>query len=500
MKDRGTIQRLSKWFFICTALILLASIVGSTTSSVSATGGEQEVDNDATLVNLPIVFSPIEPNIAQSLFGVQMYFETGNNQDNPFYDSIVQSGASWIRCNIPWEAIEPEDTDPTRYNWERAQRAVGANRDGRYNLVITLEHAPEWFSGAEDGPPVAGQSLDDLAEFMGAVAERYDGDGFQDGWKSPVVNHFELYNEPDHQLRWGNDGAGYAEMLSVVVPAIKAANPNAKILLGGVAMDWFTDIQPGDAFTNPGDFVRTFVDDVFAAGGGEHIDIMAIHQYPAFRAQWSPGGQGMGLIEKVNATREIMSQYGVSKPIMITESGTNSNIANVSQAEGEELQSRYLTELFTQAYAASVDAMMWFTMYDDNQTINNGGQENGLVQSPESSGAAVYQKKSLTAFSAIVTMLEPAQFQRTLPAAETGNADLEVHQFINTTTGKTLYVAWVNPIDSDTQLALPLTGSQATLTDIYGTVTGTVADAADGLADGRVSVSVGAQPVYIQID
>jgi len=489
------INHLSRWLLGCIAFAIMVSIVGSTANEANASEVMPETETaDSITINLPIMFNGIRPNIAQNKFGVQMYFETGNNQDNPYYDSIVKSGASWVRCNIRWTDIEPVDTDPSRYNWESAQRAVGANRDGRYNQIITLEHAPAWFSGPDDGPPLPGQSLDDLAEFMGALAERYDGDGYLDGWKSPVINHFELYNEPDHQLRWGNDGAAYAEMLSVVYPAIKAANPNAQVLFGGVAMDWFTDVQEGDAFVNPGDFVRTFVDDVFAAGGGQYIDVMAIHQYPAFSAQWSSTGIGKGLVEKVDATRQIMREYGLDKPIMVTESGTNSNRAN-----GEEIQSRYVTELFTQAYAADVEAMIWFTMYDGD-TINNSGQENGLVQQPVTAGAEPYQKKSLTAFATVVSMLEPAQFQRELPVTETGIANMKVYQFINSATGKTFYVAWMNPIESTAAVALSLPGVQATLTDIYGNVESTVADATDGTVDGRVIISVGGQPRYIEID
>ena len=36
---------------------------------------------------------------------------------------------------------------------------------------------------------------------------------------------------------WGNDGDKYAAMLKAVYPAIKAANPNAKVVLGGIAYE-----------------------------------------------------------------------------------------------------------------------------------------------------------------------------------------------------------------------------------------------------------------------
>lgn len=498
LKDLREVLRPTKWVRLGASIALIATIFGSSAYALHAA---DDAGNDTNTNLLPIMFRSIDipANVPPSRFGVQMYYDTGNNPVNPYYDSFVDMGASWVRCNVRWDAIEPTDTTPANYNWESAQRAVGANRDGRYNMIITLEHAPEWFSGPEDGPPLPGQSYDDIAEFMGALAERYDGDGYKDGWQSPVVNHFELYNEPDHQLRWGYKGSEYAEMLSVVVPAIKAANPNAQILFGGVSMDGFTDVQPGDPFVNTGDFVRSFVSDVFAAGGGSHIDIMNIHQYPAFRAQWNPDSQGTGFIDKVSATRAIIGQYGFGNmPFMVTESGTNSN--NLQALPGtEESQARYLVELFTQAYAVNIEALIWFTMYD-GENISNSGVETGLVKQPATSGAEPYRKKSHAAYKVIVSQLQSSQFQRTLSAGETGNALMEAYQFVNLVTGKTHYVAWMNPVDSTAQVPLTISGGQATVTDIYGTVLGTVADAADGAADGAVTVTVGSQPVYIQID
>ena len=49
---------------------------------------------------------------------------------------------------------------------------------------------------------------------------------------------------------WGPYGADYAQMLCAVYPAVKAASPNARIVLGGIAYDWFQE--------DGGPFVRGF--------------------------------------------------------------------------------------------------------------------------------------------------------------------------------------------------------------------------------------------------
>ncbi len=138
-----------------------------------------------------------------------------------------------------------------------------------------------------------------LLNLWARLAERYDGDRVNDAPGSPIITYFEMYNEPDGNSlpevrRWGHYGARYAQMLAAIYPAIKTANPNAKVLLGGIAYDGFED--------KGGQFVRSFLDDVLNAGGGDYFDIMNFHAYPAFRGSWTPG-KGSGLLEKANAIR-----------------------------------------------------------------------------------------------------------------------------------------------------------------------------------------------------
>jgi hypothetical protein len=64
--------------------------------------------------------------------------------------------------------------------------------------------------------------------------------------------------------------------------------------------------------------------------------------------------------------------------------------------------------------------------------------------------------------------------------------------------GQVLYVAWLGPITRTDTAPLSVPGSLATVLDIYGAAR-TVADAEDGLADGKITLAVGAQPVYVRV-
>ena len=52
---------------------------------------------------------------------------------------------------------------------------------------------PAWAATSPSGP-VDKAPLSELAEYLAAAVERYDGDGFQDAPGAPEVHYFELYN------------------------------------------------------------------------------------------------------------------------------------------------------------------------------------------------------------------------------------------------------------------------------------------------------------------
>ena len=57
----------------------------------------------------------------------------------------------------------------------------------------------------------------------------------------PQVKYWEFYNEPDNIFSaFGDKGKQYAAMLNAVYPSVKAANPAAQVVLGGIALDWFS--------------------------------------------------------------------------------------------------------------------------------------------------------------------------------------------------------------------------------------------------------------------
>ena len=275
------LNRPSRMLAIGVFLMVFALLVIAT--SVKGSDFHQAKHQEQELLYMPLLSSRHDPTLNPPVFGVQMYGNTGPTSD--YFPYLIDSGSTWVRAPISWSSIEPVKTEPPSYNWSSADLALSASRldAGALSLIATIVNNPDWAATYRNGP-IYLHELDSFAAFVQAAVERYDGDGVQDAPGSPVVSHWELYNEPDALLsfgstagrHWGGEGDQYANMLSFAYPAVKSANSAAKVLFGGLAYDWF---YPG------GPFDPQFLDDVLKAGGGPYFDLMNFHVYPVSHSQ-----------------------------------------------------------------------------------------------------------------------------------------------------------------------------------------------------------------------
>ena len=153
------------------------------------------------------------------------------------------------------------------------------------------------------------------------------------------MNYWELGNEPDvdpdlltpdfeeHFGCWGNNddpyygGRYYAEMLKVGYPTIKAADSDAKILIGGLLLD----CDPDDPnCTNPKP--ARFFEGILLNGGGNFFDIVSFHGYSHYwngvvRDEVAETWDEIGgvVVGKAKFLQQVMAKYNVDKPLFLTE-------------------------------------------------------------------------------------------------------------------------------------------------------------------------------------
>lgn len=320
-------------------------------------------------------------------------------QDSKGLTRAVEGGVYWVRFNaFRWDQIEPVRTSPPTYNWNVVDESSLFNATtNNLEVIATIRMTPDWaqkVAGSTCGP-VKQDALDEYAEFLTALVNRYGSAPYN-------VRYWELGNEPDVDPSlvasdsvfgcWGDEndeyygGRYYAEMLKVAYPAIKAADPGATVLIGGLLLDRPPEVaflgfetphlrgiswpspQAGAATGHPG----RFLEGILVGGGGPYFDVVNFHGYPPYIgslqqdehiSSWeSRGGVVLG---KVNFLREVMVAQGVDKPIMHTEGSLicpewNTIHCVTPGTDFYEAQADYVVWLFVRNWAEGLLGTMWY--------------------------------------------------------------------------------------------------------------------------------------------
>ena len=303
--------------------------------------------------------------------GTQLWDAPTTQMDSEI-SGIAASGAKWVRTSLHWSDVEP--TSAAHDDWSRADRIVSDAQHDSVNVIFDIGNAPDWAGGAQAGEFSNNPQL--YADFATKVATRY----------RDTVRVFELGNEPNHTHYVGTpDAATYATVLRLSYPAIKAADPNAFVLVGGIGgvKDTGGDIDP-----------LTFVRGLYEHGAKGYFDGLAYHPYtyPELPTQEvSTGDRGWS---RMLAVRALMVQNGdAGKSIWITEFGApTSGPGGVSQQQQAAIMQNGFQLWNTYSWGG---AMCWFSYEDKGNDPSTHKDWFGIV---DNSGA---HKSSYAAFAAL---------------------------------------------------------------------------------------------------
>jgi hypothetical protein len=99
--------------------------------------------------------------------------------------------------------------------------------------------SPSWIADRENHPP-----LDDAADrvawrgFLAALATRYGPGGtFFAGGPERPIRRWQIWNEPNFSVYWAppQSAEAYGELVKLSADALRSVDPNAKVVLAGVA-------------------------------------------------------------------------------------------------------------------------------------------------------------------------------------------------------------------------------------------------------------------------
>jgi polysaccharide biosynthesis protein PslG len=295
-------------------------------------------------------------------------------------EQMKAMGVTSVRLEANWNGGQP--TGPGSFDWAPLDLVISSINQVGLSADLVIDGCPSWaaVSGAQGDMYAQPASSAAFATWAGAVAARYGPKG---------VKYFEIWNEPNLAIFWqpAPDPAAYTADLKAAYTAIKAADPSAFVLSGGlgIAADDGTNYDP-----------RTFLQDMYADGAQGSFDGLGYHPYsypdsPDTYASWS----GWSIMNQTSPSlRSIMTANGDSaKKIFITEYGAPTSGPN---SVGESGQSTDLVQAITQASQSSWIGSLYIYTWADLSSLPADQDGFGLLTDSNA------QK---TAYSAVASAL-----------------------------------------------------------------------------------------------
>ena len=419
-------MRLSlKVFFIFVILVLLS---GQLVNNQDLRQNHLSIVSAQGLPNtyyLPVIVNP-----GWNIFGIAM------DRLNPAggLDRAIEAKATWTRRELFWYDVEPVENQA---NWNAVPNFDNDLIDASQKMVRVIGifgGTPQWaaYPGISCNGKVRADKFTALAKFAAAAVKKYSAPPYN-------VMYWELWNEPDvvgWLGCWGDPsdtqyfgGSYYGQMLKVVYPAMKAANPMVNVMVGGLLLDC-DPVNPPPGIEPSKISSSRFFEGILKSGAGNSFDGVSFHAYDYYGGTkgtyFNPNWHGTGPVELEKAAylRGLMNQYGVSGKFLVnTEVGVVWNSPTTTDAF-ETTKAYYISQAYTAAIADGYVANIWYSMI--------GYQNSGLVN-PDLSPRPAHR-----AFEMASRWLTPTNYS----AAVTQFTDVKGYEFRRTRNGNRVWVLW----------------------------------------------------------
>jgi polysaccharide biosynthesis protein PslG len=214
---------------------------------------------------------------------------------------MARSGVETTRVVFSWSDAQPVPTAPPDF---RGIDQVVANAVSHgIELLPVVIYAPPWArqNASEFNSPPADPAQ--YAAFLTALIGRYGPQG--SFWNEhpelarAPLRTWQIWNEPQLRYQWNapDYADGYGKLLRVAYPAVKAADPGARVVLAGATnLSWEA------------------IDSLYKQGGIHgFFDVVAVHPYTATPVH----------VERiVQLVRQVLGRHGDNRlPVWVTELG-----------------------------------------------------------------------------------------------------------------------------------------------------------------------------------
>jgi endoglycosylceramidase len=259
-------------------------------------------------------------------------------------------GTTIIRTDFRWSKIEPVEGE---FDFAAYDGLVDNALSHGQEVVALLDYSQGWAEVEPDNTSTL--DVTKFAAFAGATAAHF----------ADRIERYEIWNEPNLQRFWKPDPnpAAYANLLVAASKAVRANDPSATVVFGGLA---------SAEFMGTGSWPFLFDALHARADLGHYFDEMAIHPYTIAQALSPEQPNPVGTYEDMLVeARTVLAQFGLeAKPIVLTEMGWPACpcppleapplIPNVTWTQ----QAEYLVRAYLWSWSQGIHAFLWYDFYD----------------------------------------------------------------------------------------------------------------------------------------
>ncbi|MCK4518496.1 MAG: beta-galactosidase [Candidatus Omnitrophica bacterium] len=233
-----------------------------------------------------------------------------------------------------WDAIEPQRGV---YKWEAMDKIINLLNKNGIKILFTVPISSSWntsAAGSKNSKIAAthfpAKDLRDIENLCFNLAHRY----------KDQITHWEAWNKPDLPDFWKGriSAPEYLETLKAMRKGLKRGNPDCKVVIGGLLNPWS----------------GTYLKSLLKHGAGDYFDIMNIHIY-------TPEAS-MARLAVMNI-RQTLNDYGINKPLWVTEISTTPDYYKTSNYDKEELfKAQYLVKSCVVLLSEGVEKIFWHSL------------------------------------------------------------------------------------------------------------------------------------------
>ena len=257
------------------------------------------------------------------------------------FDAMEDAGAAWVRCDFAWSDLEPVQGI---WNFAGVDAVVEKASQHGVKVLGILGACPPWANGGNgwNYPPT---DADAWRDYIRTVVSRYRG----------RVSAWEIWNEENIHAFWQPEPSAedYVALLAAASPEVRAADPEAAVVMGGVA-----------------GLGSDYLDACLGLGAADYVDAIAYHPYAeTIGEEGQPEEDEFRPKERLCRdllafVRGLVGQHTAKDlEVWITEVGWTT-CAEIPPGVDEDTQADYMLRTLINYASTDVDRVIWFNLRD----------------------------------------------------------------------------------------------------------------------------------------